>query len=51
MRKHVLLALAAVTLATLVGGIAATSAATGSAAGPNRAAAPAKWSATRRSST
>jgi hypothetical protein len=40
MRKNVLLALAAVALAALVGGIAATSAATGSAAGPNRAAAP-----------
>jgi hypothetical protein len=40
MRKNVLLALAAAALAALVGGIAATSAATGSAGGPNRAAAP-----------
>jgi hypothetical protein len=40
MRKNVLPALAAAALAALVGGIAATSAATGSAAGPNRAAAP-----------
>ena len=40
MRRNVLLAAAAVALTALAGGIAETSAATGSTAGPSRATAP-----------